>query len=177
VTRARRLRSLVIGVMAVAALLVVASRWAGRREPGSAERTSDGVGHASSGPPSRAGAATDPAPDLSFYRTLGVQGPTAGRSADEAPREGAGRAAATGRGGGAFVVQVLATRDAALAHRLRDRLATRGLPAVVSEGRAGSQPVYRVRVGRYRDRRGAEAVVHRLRSEPGLTPWVLREAE
>jgi cell division protein FtsN len=175
VTRARRLRSLVIGVMAVVALLVVASRWAGRRHPGSA--TSDEVGGASPGPPSRAGAATEPAPDLSFYRTLGVQGSTAGRSADEAPREGAGRPAAPGRAGGAFVVQVLATRDAALAHRLRDRLATRGLPAVVSEGRAGSQPIYRVRVGRYRDRQGADAVVHRLRSEPGLTPWVLREAE
>ena len=70
----------------------------------------------------------------------------------------------------------MATRDAAQARRVRDHLAARGLPAVVFEGRAGTQPIYRVRVGRYRDRPAAEAVIRGLRGERGLSPWILREA-
>jgi len=168
-TTLRRLRLLIVAVSGVAALLVVASRWATRatKDDRPGERPS-AIG---------AGAASGGAPDLSFYTTLGTGRPGAGAAVDEtaAGRMTSPDPAPTGRG--VFVVQVLATRDAAQGRRLRDRLASHGLPAALSEGRAGRQPIYRVRVGRYADRKGAEAVLRKLRGEKGLTPWILRETE
>jgi cell division septation protein DedD len=117
--------------------------------------------------------------DLGFYRALGGSRAGAGAPATllpgDEPRQERGTGDLPGTGG-AFVVQAMATRDGAAARRLRDRLAARGLPAVLVEGRAGGSAIYRVRVGRYRERRAAEAVARRIREEQGLVTWVLREA-
>jgi len=110
-------------------------------------------------------------PDLTFYRTLGDGGPPAG-SATAAPGPTPERAPAAG---GAYVVQAFATRDAAAARRVRDRLAARGFPATLSGDRAAPRPVYRVRVGRYRTRAEAEAAARVLRQKHHLSPWILQE--
>ncbi len=176
-SRSRRLTSLFVAVVGVAALLLVTSRWVGRR---GAPPAGDDIGPAPGGvpEPAQAGASSSyTAPDLSFYRMLGAERASPGSAALDTTRDRAAQVEAGPRGAAAvYVVQVIATRDAAQARRIRDRLASRGLPAVVSEGRAGAQPIYRVRVGRYRDRPAAEAVIRRLRGERGLSPWILREA-
>ena len=136
--------------------------------------------------------------DLTFYKTLGAGGPpaTGGFSAEP----GSGHAAAPGgappsspplsgcnkdtvrtlpgqptlRSSPAYIVQVLATRDAGVARRMRDRLAERGFPAIVVEDRSGRQVVYRVRAGRYLTRTEADAAARVLR-RARLRPWVLQE--
>lgn len=175
-SRSRRLTSLFVAVLGVAALLLVTSRWVGRAG-GPPAGDDDGAGPGGVRAPAQAGASSSyTAPDLSFYRTLGAERASPGSAALDAARDRAAPVEAGPRGGAVYVVQVIATRDAAQARRVRDRLAARGLPAVVSEGRAGAQPIYRVRVGRYSDRPAAEAVIRRLRGERGLSPWILREA-
>lgn len=174
--------SLVLRVAIVAALLLGLFRWVGWREPG--PDAGDGAGRAAAPSPdlpaARAGVRPDLSMDLSFYRALGGSRaepgapaallPDGGKGPDRGPEEPPGA-------GGAFVVQAMATRDEAAARRLRDRLAAHGLPAVLVEGRAGGGAIYRVRVGRYRERRAAEAVARRIHEEHGLVTWVLREAE
>ena len=177
-SRSRRLTSLFVAVVGVAALLLVTSRWVGRAG-GPAAGDDDGPARGGVPEPAQAGASSSSftAPDLSFYKTLGAERASPGSTTLDAARDRTAPLEAGPRGAAAvYVVQVIATRDAAQARRVRDRLAARGLPAVVSEGRAGAQPIYRVRVGRYSDRPAAEAVIRRLRGERGLSPWILREA-
>jgi cell division septation protein DedD len=166
--------ALVLSVAALSAALVAGARFAGPalapRAAGGAEETKDAPGGRDAGAgipdPSRAS-------DLSFYSHLGPA--RAGAAAPTVPLPGPVTAPAEPAPGGAWVVQALATRDRAAALRLRDRLAARGLPAVLLEGKAGADPVFRVRVGRYRDRAVADVVARRLRDEHRLSPWVLRE--
>ena len=142
--------------------------------------------------------------DLTFYKTLGSGGPVAagGLSAPPgltafagapgteggAPLKGAAPASAPAshndtrrrtQGAGpvrsaAYIIQVLATRDAGAARRLRDHLVSRGFPAVLLEDRTGRQVVYRVRAGRYLTREEADAAARVLRRRH-LSPWVLQE--
>jgi len=166
-------------VILLAVVLAGLSRLAGR----SAQPPPGGDGEASlegvSSPARQADEMSTAPPDLTFYRTLGDGrapggGPPVGRGHEEAP----GRASETSTsGGGAYVVQALATRDAAAARRVRDRLAARGFPATVTNDRAAARPVYRVRVGRYRTRAEAEAAVRVLRQKHHLSPWILQEEE
>lgn len=175
-TRTERFRFLVIGATGLTALMIAGSRWVGRTthpaggegEPAAARRGADLQA------PSRA-AAADGALDLSFYRELGR--PSLGAPQPEARGERVAPDDQDASPEGAYVVQALATKDPAQAGRLRDRLAGKGLPATIVEGRAGEVTVYRVRVGRYRDRVVAEALARRLRTEDGVNPWVLRESE
>ncbi len=164
-----RLRVLVGGVAALSLALLFGSRWAGRYA--SADRAAGR--RTSAGDATRAGVA----PGFSFYKTLGA--PAAGgkhstpSGADTTlvPSPGDGV-----RTPGAYVVQVLVTRDEGQAHRLRDRLAAKGLPAAVVGGEADAAPIFRVRVGRWRDRGPAETVATRLREQEHLDSWVLQEA-
>ena len=136
-------------VLVLAGVLIGLSRLAGRpADPGAGAVDPASAGSAAADRPAEM---TSAAPDLTFYRTLGDGKPGAGAPSlnnNDAPPPRAPAAAADG----AFVVQALATRDAAAARRLRDRLASRGFPSTLSEDRAGGRPVYRVRVGRYRSR-------------------------
>jgi len=172
-TESGRLRFLVVTVVGASLLLVLAARWTGRLAAGG--DLAAGRRPHSSGAATRAGAG---APDLTFYRTLGAA-PAPGRraagagAAEPILRPAPGDAVPAGT---AYVVQALATRDESQARRLRDRLASRGMPAVVVEDDSGDTPIYRVRVGRWRERATAEALAGRLRSKEGLDPWVLQEA-
>jgi len=164
-------RSLVLSVACVVALLIFVSRWATR--VGDAPRPGAGSSAADAGGPARA--AAEPVPDLSFYRMLdaphapGFEGPAPPPSPPPAP------SAAPAARPGAYIVQVFAGRELAAARHLRDRLAARGLPAMLGESGSGATRLYRVRVGPYRERAAAETAARRVR-EQGLKPWVAREA-
>ena len=73
--------------------------------------------------------------------------------------------------GTGFVVQVAAVRQRTEANALARRLSAKGYPAFVTI--AGSN--FRVRVGKYDDRREAESVAGRLSKEERITPWITRE--
>jgi len=72
--------------------------------------------------------------------------------------------------GNGFVVQVAAVRQRTEANTIAHRLSTRGYPAFVTT--AG--PNFRVRVGKYTDRREAESVAGRLEKEEQFKPWITR---
>jgi cell division septation protein DedD len=168
----RRLRSLILSVAVVVAVLLFASRWAGRAgAPVPYGAAGDPAGEPEAAHPvSSAGALLDAPTDLSFYRTLGATRPPEELRHTVPPRPSSSAA-------DIFVVQVLATRDEALARRLRDGLVAGGFPAALSETRARGAGLFRVRVGRYRERAAAEGVARRLRAERHLDPWVLRESD
>lgn len=74
---------------------------------------------------------------------------------------------------GTWVVQVHALRDRGVANGIVQRLARKGYPAflVASGPPAG---IYRVHVGRYKDRAEAERIVERLKKEEQFKPWITR---
>lgn len=74
-----------------------------------------------------------------------------------------------------LVVQVAALRDRAEAEAVVKQLAAKGYPAFLVDPAPGSPTaVYRVRVGRYKDRREAEQIVRRLEKEEQFKPWITR---
>jgi cell division protein FtsN len=93
--------------------------------------------------------------------------PTAGKapSADLASSEPSG----TG-----YVVQVAAVRERAEAEGIARRLASKGYHSFITTPGAGAPRVFRVRVGKYSDRREADAVANRLQKEEQFKPWVTR---
>jgi cell division septation protein DedD len=72
-----------------------------------------------------------------------------------------------------FVVQVAAVRERSEADTIARRLNTKGYPAFVTTPPNGA-PVFRVRVGKYSDRRDAESVAGRLEKEEQFKPWITR---
>ena len=72
--------------------------------------------------------------------------------------------------GTGFVVQVAAVRQRAAANTIARRLSTKGYPAFVTTAGAN----FRVRVGKYNDRREAESVASRLEREEQFKPWITR---
>lgn len=174
-TQAGRMRLLVAAVVIAAALMVVVSRQLGRLmgEEGAAARR---VERSEGGDEAAKGATVEErtTAELMFWKLNGTRGDRGGLldsdSRIRAPEE-------TPKTGGAFVVQVLATHDAKRARRLKDKLRALGMPAVVSQGAGESGPIYRVRVGRYSERRTAVAWAEKIRAQEGLTPWVIQEAD
>ncbi|MGH8636795.1 MAG: SPOR domain-containing protein, partial [Burkholderiales bacterium] len=74
---------------------------------------------------------------------------------------------------GTWVLQVHALRDAKVANGIVQRLSRKGYPAyVVASGAPAS--MYRVFVGRYKDRDEAERVAARLKKEEQFNPWITR---
>jgi len=72
--------------------------------------------------------------------------------------------------GNGFVVQVAAVRQRAEANTIARRLSSKGYPAFVSTAGAN----FRVRIGKYTDRREAESVAGRLEKEEQFKPWITR---
>ena len=72
--------------------------------------------------------------------------------------------------GTGFVVQVAAVRQLTAANAIARRLTTKGYPTFITT--AGVN--FRVRVGKYSDRREAEAVAGRLEKEERFKPWITR---
>ena len=71
------------------------------------------------------------------------------------------------------MLQVHALRDQKVASGIVKRLASKGYPAfLVASG--GPTSIYRVFVGRYRERDEAERVAARLTTEEQFKPWITR---
>jgi cell division septation protein DedD len=77
--------------------------------------------------------------------------------------------------GEGFAVQVTALRDVGEANAIVKRLAGKGYPAyVVPPPAGGAAAVYRVRVGKYKNRREAEDIKTRLEKEEQFRTWISR---
>ncbi len=96
-------------------------------------------------------------------------------SKSDAPPAPPDREAAPSGQPGAWVVQVVALQDRAVATSLVQRLSGKGYPAFLVTTAAGSVPrMYKVQVGRFNDRRAAEQVRQRLEKEEQFKPWISR---
>ncbi|MDP2053382.1 MAG: SPOR domain-containing protein, partial [Acidobacteriota bacterium] len=69
---------------------------------------------------------------------------------------------------------VAALRERSEADTIVKRLAGKGYPAYVLAPVQGAPSVYRVRVGKFKDRREADTVAARLQKEEQFKPWVVR---
>jgi cell division septation protein DedD len=83
-------------------------------------------------------------------------------------------AAATEPAGDGFALQVTALRERGEAEAIAKRLSSRGYAAYVMKPAAGAPSVYRVRVGKFKTRREAEAMATKLQKEEQFTPWITR---
>jgi cell division septation protein DedD len=76
---------------------------------------------------------------------------------------------------GTWLVQVIATREPAVANSVVKRLTSKGYPAFLVNPVPGApQPFYKVQVGRYGDRSEAEQVSQRIKKEEQFQSWILR---
>jgi cell division septation protein DedD len=76
--------------------------------------------------------------------------------------------------GPGFAIQVTALRERTEAENLVRRLSGKGYSAYVVPPAAGTPAVYRVRVGKFKERRDAEAAAARLQQEEQFKPWIVR---
>jgi cell division septation protein DedD len=76
--------------------------------------------------------------------------------------------------GTGFAIQVAALREAEEADAIVKRLAGKGYPAYVVAPAKGAPAVFRVRVGKFKDRREADTVAARLQKEEQFKPWIVR---
>ena len=76
--------------------------------------------------------------------------------------------------GSGFEIQVGALRERELADGIVKRLVAKGYPAYVVLPAKGTPDPYRVRVGKYKDRREADTVAAKLQKEEQFKPWVVR---
>jgi cell division septation protein DedD len=93
------------------------------------------------------------------------------RSAPEAPPARGQTGEPPGAG---FAVQVAAVGERTEADTIARRLANKGYPAYVLSPAAGAPRVFRIRIGKYKDRREAEQVAARLQREEQFRPWITR---
>ena len=107
--------------------------------------------------------------------------PTRGRDAQPAvaaPTESAAvKAANSGTAepsGGGFAIQVAALRQRAEADSVVRALTGKGYAAYVMTPESGAPAVFRVRVGKFKERREAESVAARLQKEEQFKPWIVR---
>ena len=75
---------------------------------------------------------------------------------------------------GTFAVQIAALRERSEADAIAKRLADKGYAAYVLVPAVGATPVYKVQVGRFKNRQDAEKTAARLKKEEQFSPWVTR---
>lgn len=76
--------------------------------------------------------------------------------------------------GAGFAIQVAALREAGEADAIVKRLANKGYSAYVVAPKKGDATIYRVRVGKFKERREADTVAARLQKEEQFKPWIVR---
>ena len=76
--------------------------------------------------------------------------------------------------GAGFAIQLAALAKREEAEAIVRRLSKKGYSAYLMAPQAGAPAVYRVRVGKFNDRREAESVSARLRKEEQFKPWIVR---
>jgi cell division septation protein DedD len=73
-----------------------------------------------------------------------------------------------------WVIQVHALRNRDAASAIVKRLIAKGYPAFLPNPPKGEPSIYRVQIGRYKDRAEAEQVARRLAREEQLRPEIKR---
>jgi cell division septation protein DedD len=117
-------------------------------------------------------AAPSPAPT-----TIAADAPEPPTELAEAPPVTTSASAPSAReepSGNGFVVQVAAVRGRGEADVIARRLSGKGYPAFVTTAGPAANRVFRVRVGKYQDRRDAQSVATRLEREEQFKPWITR---
>ena len=76
--------------------------------------------------------------------------------------------------GAGFVVQVASLKSRGEADAIAKRLSSKGFPSFVTTPGSSGPKVFRVRVGKYPDRREAETVARKLEKEEQFKPWITR---
>jgi cell division septation protein DedD len=76
--------------------------------------------------------------------------------------------------GPGFALQITALREKGEAETIARRLSSKGYSAYVLTPAKGAPPVYRVRIGKFKTRREAEAMATRLQKEEQFKPWITR---
>lgn len=83
-------------------------------------------------------------------------------------------AVSTEPAGAGFAIQVAALREREEADVIVKRLASKGYPAYVVSPARGAATIFRVRVGKYKDRAEADTVAAKLQKEEQFKPWIVR---
>jgi DedD protein len=117
-----------------------------------------------------------PAPASATASTVTAKpAPAASRPpANAEPAPSVTAAASTEPAGPGFAIQVAALRERGEADAIVKRLAGKGYSAYVVAPDTGAPVVYRVRVGKFKDRREADTIAARLQKEEQFKPWVVR---
>lgn len=76
--------------------------------------------------------------------------------------------------GAGYSIQVAALREREEADTIVKRLAAKGYPAYVAAPIKEKVPIFRVRIGKYKDRSEADTVAAKLQKEEQFKPWVVR---
>jgi DedD protein len=76
--------------------------------------------------------------------------------------------------GSGFAIQLAALRQREEADIIARRLLGKGFPAYVLSPESGAPPVFRVRVGKFKERGEAESMAARLQKEEQFKPWIVR---
>ena len=76
--------------------------------------------------------------------------------------------------GAGFAIQVAALREPDEADAIVKRLAAKGYSAYVVSPAKGQPLVYRVRVGKFKERHEADTVAAKLQKEEQFKPWIVR---
>ena len=76
--------------------------------------------------------------------------------------------------GAGFAIQVAALKEPTDADAIVKRLAGKGYPAYVVAPAKGTPTMYKVRVGKYKDRHEADSVAARLQKEEQFKPWIVK---
>ena len=76
--------------------------------------------------------------------------------------------------GDGFAIQLAALAKREEAEGIVRRLTSKGYSAYLIPPAAGAPPVYRVRVGKFKERREAESTSTRLQKEEQFKPWIVR---
>lgn len=90
------------------------------------------------------------------------------------PAPAVAAAAAPEPAGAGFAIQVAALLEPGEADAIVKRLAGKGYPAYVVTPKKGDASIYRVRVGKFKERREADTVAARLQKEEQFKPWIVR---
>jgi DedD protein len=133
-----------------------------RRSPTAAAKPATAAAPAASSPV----AARAPAPKPAARPAPPVPRASATRGESSASPD----ASLTEPAGSGYVVQVAAVRQRAEATTIARRLSSKGYPAFVTTAGAN----FRVRVGKFDNRREAESVAGRLEREERVKPWITR---
>lgn len=108
-----------------------------------------------------------PAPSLTARSAASPAGRQGGPQRAPAPE------ASTAPTGTGFEIQLAALRVRGEADAIVKRLTGKGYPAYVVAPPQGSPSMFRVRVGKYKDRHEADTVAAKLQKEEQFKPWVV----